>query len=354
MQVEIALTEQFEIVFACPLGSPEPGTPWSDLDRVTIAASGTDSLRDVMRRACEAFEVTVTAMAQEAHASNQAEQGETPRPVDAADLLVWAAFRRDDDDQVVADGEYTALQRDTRLRTDLFVVRDSAGRAVWRRPGLDASMSELIDADSHGLVAGDPLQAYLVPSIPQGDPGMLGEWHSFAEALRVLWDVARDAATVGGVAGLAELLRRIVRRRSDTVPASVETNSSSWAERGAAPVDLFRFLISTDWTSDEIAALLGCPAAEAEALLWGLGFVHEPSSDLWIYRGDAVGRLLGDDVDYCFADVFQGADGRQRLRDFAADRLAEFLETGEAPSKEATQQDLAKRRDQWLDDFDVD
>jgi hypothetical protein len=203
-------------------------------------------------------------------------------------------------------------------------------------------MAELVDAADAGLLDGNPLQPYLIPSMPQGDVGVLGEWVEFSQTLKVLWDVVEVAATAGGAVAFAELLSRLRRRRSE-VPSIVDRNASGWAERGAAPADLVRFLASADRTSGEIAALLGCSNVEAEALLWGMGLAFDPASRYWRYKGDSLARMVADDVDLSFADVFKGPGGRDRYKDFATRRVEKLLNTGKPPTTEEAKQDIAER-----------
>jgi len=344
IEVQVGLLPAFEAVFDVKDGSARIGSAWGDLKHVTIATDPEDTFRDVMRKACDSLGVTLTSMAREAEASIQKFNGQEVHDVHAADKLVFAAFRCADDDVVVHGGEFPVLKRDQRIASTEFIVRNEEGLIVWRRPGLDASMAELIDASSHGLIEGDPEMAYLNPTIPQGDFGSLGEWRSFIQALEILWDVVSVASVVGGATALTEQARRLLKQRSQETPEVVRHHSKAWSERGASPGDLFRFLISKPRSSEEIAALVGCSDSEAQALLWGLGFVLEESSSLWIYRGDPLAQFLGDSIDFSFADIFNGEEGQARFRDFVERRVGSYVSSGESPSKEDTEADIDERR----------
>jgi hypothetical protein len=53
------------------------------------------------------------------------------------EMIAYAAFRRPDDDQP-GDGTEGVIRRDSRSRKHtVLIVRDSAGRALWRRPSFE-------------------------------------------------------------------------------------------------------------------------------------------------------------------------------------------------------------------------
>lgn len=349
LEIRVAVVGAFETVFDLPNGSPPFGTPSADLEQTTVRAQPDMPLREVLRRACDQLGITLTTMAREAEESYLRDEGIEAGELHVADKLVYIAFRRSDDDDVLEAGEFRTLRRDQRMTSTVAIVRDAEGRAVWKRPGLEATMAQLLDAAAVGLVEGDPLQPYLIPSIPQGDPGLLGEWKAFAESLRVLWVVIEAMAAVGGALQLLELLKN---RRSTRVPEIVEKEAPGWTERGAAPADFFRFLIAKPRSSTEVASLLGCSVAEVQALLWGLGFAYDDDAGQWRYGGDTAARFLGKDVDWSFADLFIGQDGQDRFREFVAQRLARVLETGTVPTHEETERDISARRKLWFEELE--
>jgi hypothetical protein len=85
--------------------------------------------------------------------------------------------------------------------------------------------------------------------------------------------------------------------------------------------------------------------------MWGLGFAFVPTSNRWRFKGDALARLLGDDVNSSFADVFRGEDGLARFEDFARDRLEQTLEAGEVPTTEETERDVSERTNRYFEGF---
>jgi hypothetical protein len=306
LKLEVAVTQPFEVVFEVTAGQPRYSAPWNDLPRSIVEIDPSRSLRDAMRRACDELGVRLTADVLEADAQYHQEEGLPPASSHAADKLVYVDFWRPGDDDVVdASVDPPTLGRHTRRLAIAVIVRDSSGRAVWRKPGLDASLAELVDAATVGLIDGDPLRPYLHPSIPQGDIGAFSEWLTFANALKVIGGAYLVVSVASAVEGTVALVQRVRKRGTQVVDASqaIEANVAIWTERGAAPADLLHMLARRARTTDEIAALLGCSSREAEALLWGLGFHHLSAERVWVYAGDPVAKLLADDIDLTFADA---------------------------------------------------
>jgi hypothetical protein len=225
------------------------------------------------------------------------------------------------------------------------VVRNADGHAVWKRPPFEATVAELIDAQSAGLIDGDPLQIYLVPSIPQGAFGIGGEWNLFIEHLKTLWDVASAASTLGGAASAAILVKEVVKRRSKQATETIEQRSPDWTERGGAPGDLVNLLAARPRTTDEIASLLGCPSDEAEAILWAFGFTFDQSSRRWARGGDKAAQFIADDIELSFTDVLAWPDAEGRYREVAEKRFRELAEQGKAVPAE---EDRAAMRDRYF------
>ena len=349
LDVTVAVLAPFVPVFEVDGYETTEAAKWEDLPKVRLTADPAESLRAVLRRACEAAGVRVTRELLDAEGHGEVALDRAEWFAHTADKLVFVAFRRPDDDLPVEEYPAGFLRRETRRYGTLAVVRDAEGRALWRRPGLDASMAELLDAASNGLLAGDPLQPYLIPSIPQGDLGGLDQWINLKDALSVLVTIA----SVDGLLGLKDRIVEVRKRRGAALVAAVERNSSDWSQRGAAPSDLVRLLAARDRNSGEVAALLGCPETEAEALLWGLGFAYDDSRAVWVHKGDEIARLLADDVALTFADVVSVLGDVEALRKLAAERLEYLATTGEAPTLESANRALDERMGQELDDLGV-
>jgi hypothetical protein len=211
------------------------------------------------------------------------------------------------------------------------VVRNEDGAAVWKRPPFDATVAELLDAHSAGLIEGDPLQIYLVPSIPQGAFGLGGEWNLFIEHLKTLWDATSAASTLGGAAAAGFLLKDLIERRGKHATEAISRRSPAWTERGGAPGDLVNLLAAQPRTTEEIAGLLGCAGNEAEAILWALGFAFDEDSTTWIQGGDETARLIVDDIELSLTDVLEWPGAEGLYRDAVEKRLGELGEGRKPP-----------------------
>ena len=199
-----------------------------------------------------------------------------------ADMLVYAAFRHEDDDERT-QGAYGFLRREEPdRRHTVIVVRDQAGRAVWRRPPFEATIAELVDAHKLGLLEGDPLRPYLVLVIPQGEIGLLGEWTQLQQQLETAWHLTGALATVLGVFSGIDWVKKQLARHSGAAGEVVKTHAPDWKSRGAAPRDLRELIASRPRSTEEIAALLDCTETEAEAILWALGFAPRGPEGTWV------------------------------------------------------------------------
>lgn len=272
---------------------PSPGASWAQLPKATILAEPSETLATVLDRAAEALGVIVPPVVTKIRANLRAEEGEPAAPSErVSDGLYYAAFHLPDDDEPrqVPEG---MLRRDARSRRPtVLVVRDPDGRALWRRPPFAATIGELLDAHAVGLLEGDPLEPYLVLSIPQGAVDVLSEWRHLQDALETGWQLRGAALELITLFSFIAAVRTWIRRHSAKAAEAVERNAPDWAARGAAPEDLRSLLASRPRRGSEIAALLGCSEGEAEAILWGLGFSPQRDGS-WTLRRSAAARIRG-------------------------------------------------------------
>ncbi|MGA8744851.1 MAG: hypothetical protein WB507_03190 [Solirubrobacterales bacterium] len=273
LTVTVVGTAAGQGIFRYRDGGPDWRAPWAELPKVEILARATDSLGSVLERAAEKLGVSLTPGAERVHRGKRAGDGAmTPAEV-VLETLAYAGFRRADDD-LPGDGREGVVRRDSRARKHtVLVVRDSEGRAVWRRPPFTATMGELVDAAEVGLLEGDPLCPYLILVIPQGMIGLTGDWAQLRQELETIWILSGIVGQIAGALSFLGFVRRFAERHSDRGAKAVKRNSAAWAERGASPADLDRLLTSKPRTTPEVAALLGCPESEAEAILWAFGLV---------------------------------------------------------------------------------
>jgi hypothetical protein len=345
LQATIAATHPFPFVFEIADGEPPQGATWGQLPKVTQRVDPDETLRDVLRKAARSLGITINQKAARTDEELRKQDGRPIRSVDSVDWLVFFGFRQDDDDEVIRPGEIPVRNWNTRIHRRVVVVRNTEGHAVWKRPPFEATVAELIDAHSVGLIDGDPLQIYLVPSIPQGAFGLGGEWNLFIEHLKTLWDVANVASTLGGAAATGILVKEVVKRRGMRATETVEQRSTDWTERGGTPGDLVNLLAAKPRTTDEIASLLGCMSNEAEAILWAFGFALDQSSGRWVRGGDEAAQFIADDIELSFTDILAWPNAEGRYRELAEKRFRELAEQGEASSAEA---DRAAMRDRYF------
>lgn len=263
-------------------GGPDWNASEDELPSAVVTAKSGDTLRSVLLKGAEAMGVSLTPAVRGTHINlgYLPDDGTLSPAEEAMRVVVYAGFRRPDDDEPM-DGAAGALRRNQKSRhLRVLVVRDSRGRAVWRRPPFDATVAELIDAAEQGLFVGDPLRPYLVLVVPQGDLGLLGEWAAFQKELETAWYLTGAFSTVvGALSGVEWVKKRLARRDAAKV---VERNAVDWESRGAAPQDLRRLLASRPMHAGEVASLLGCSEREAEAILWAYGFTPKGPGKKWV------------------------------------------------------------------------
>jgi hypothetical protein len=178
--------------------------------------------------------------------------------------LRFAAFVRPGDEEA---GPAVLRHKDFHLRRVATV--DLRGRARWDVHPLEAPIGDLLRAGDAGLLDGDPRRPYLILAVPAGDPGAFSAtWGALEEAFDVLW----TAMSIAGTGYSAAQGLQAMRDRFGKAKNVVEARSGDWDRRGARPSDLPTVLVARPRTPAEAAALLGCVEAEAEALMWGLGF----------------------------------------------------------------------------------
>lgn len=334
LEVLVAATEDPLRIFEIPAGGPPANAAWSELPKTRLLVTPTETLREVLTRAATDLGISVGAQAARIINKQREEQGKPPTAVEVVDRLAFAEFRRLDDDE---HDEHGRPRRIVRLKsTGVAVVRDPQGHAIWKRPPFEATMAELVDAAETGLLDGDPLQPYLVLLIPQGELGGPLAWHQLAQQLKLLWDISGYLAQAGGAWAFIELVRQVARRRSKETVSAIESNATTWTDRGARPGDLLDLVQRAPRTAQDIAALLGCSEQEAEAILWGIGCTH--IDGIWIYRGDAAASFIADDLE--LRDSFSAYRDPEATRPEFERRLTELGQHGSAPSAEEEKREM--------------
>lgn len=349
LEITVAATENSLRIFDIDGPEAANGASWMELPKTRLQATPETTLRDVLEQASAQLGITVNSQLRKSIARSRKERGEAPREEGVVDRLAFAEFRCLEDDEVM--DSHGTRRRMSRLRsTSVVVVRDEQGQAVWRRPPFDATMAELLDAAEAGLIEGDPLQPYLVLVVPQGDFGLFAEWQRFSETLKLFWEVSAAMAQVGGALAFLDMVRRVLKRRSEKTTEVVEGNAQAWSERGASPDDVIELLRQKPREVSEIASLLGCAKGEAEALLWGLGCAE--IEGLWHWRGDAVANFIADDLE--LRPMLENYRGEERLRSEFERRLRELGQEGQSASAEVEKremyEELRRQVDAEIDD----
>lgn len=335
----------FPPVFERDDPAPRSGSPWEELPKVVLSVTPDETLGDVLSRACTGLDLRVGAEALEIEERFAKEQGYEPKSEDPFDWLVYVGFRQPDDEVVAWEnesGEVRILRRDQRMHLTSLVVRDSAGRATWRRPPFVATMAELFDADRARILPGSAHEIYLVPQVPQGDMGLLADWDALQATFKTLWDVAAAADRVAGALAFGHLVREVARRRRQGREV-IEAHAEEWASRGAAPEDLKEMLALQDRSTEEVSALLGCSQDHAEAVLWSLGFSHDPHENAWRLGGDSVGAHIATDMQLGSNHNLVSEEEPETLQSVAERRLRDLAQNGESPSLEEEAEVLRAR-----------
>lgn len=290
--------------FEPPLGDNDLDTRYSDRLKVTLTVEPDDeTLADVYRRAIDAWKPRVIP-------------GSDGFVDDPIDVVHWAWFYE------AADEQGLEAHKTWEVAEDLIGIA-ADGHARWRRSAADIPYGDLIRADEHGLLRGDPLRPYVVLLIPQGPDVLHVAWTGFL----LVWQ------TVGHILNVRELLR-IARARRERLHKGVEAArivaryQESWATYGGGPPEILATLERHPWRPDDLRMLLGlATVAEAATLLMGYGFA--PSEDgLYELSEDQEAQLLHRIADEASHGRLDVAGSGKRVEE----RIRMALETGQLPN----------------------
>ena len=171
---------------------------------------------------------------------------------------------------------------------------------------------------------GDPLRPYLIVEPPYGD--WVGpDWPTLVDGLNVSWQVIEGLATAGGAIAFGKVIGDIVAKRFRAGARAVSDNPG-WAQRRTMPCEFVALAQTRNWTASDLARLLDCSEADAEAVLQMLGFGIDDASATWRIRGDAAAAIIRDVQDEIELAAHEYGD------DLAAGlqaRLEAYIERGE-------------------------
>jgi hypothetical protein len=282
LQVVLPATESIAPFWIDAAARRPRGTPFSDLPVVSVSAAPEETLRAVLGRAGDLLGVGLLDRERtDGMWSPRRRHWWSPRKPPSRQRLTSDPRNRDPQGRfeellrfaafVLAGDEENgpAVLQNKYLHLTRVATVDADGLAHWDVRPLDSRIGDLLRAAEAGILDGDPLRPYLILAVPGGDLGAIGAtWSAFEEAFTVVWEVVSAAGTAYSAAQAI----KAIRARLGGAKEVIALRSGEWSERGARPADLAAILGARPRSPEEVAALLGCAEAEAEALLWGLGF----------------------------------------------------------------------------------
>jgi hypothetical protein len=213
-----------------------------------------------------------------------------------------------------------------------FTLADANGQASWQHCWAQVTYGDLQRAAEAGLVDGDISRLYFRPRPQQGTPGA-GEWQQFLQALELAWRVFEGVGVAyGSSVAVKAGLRRLHRGME-----SVRRRWHEWQRRGATPYRVELLLIQRNWSTDEVAALLGCDLSEAEAICGLFGLARDSRSKRWQQGNDPVAVLLAGNLEVMLWDEATFGATREKAAEqrmkILRERLEYLAKHGNAPPK---------------------
>lgn len=284
----------FPPVFALAGSTPEtlPGDDERPYGEATVEGRLTESLAEVLDRAAVLLGLTYL------HGSS------------AAEGVAWIRFRESDDDRFAYDSRLQWARQ--------LTVLDADGRLRLGRRLDQVTVADLLRTAERGLIDGDPLQPYLVPTVPAGgvEPWSL-DWSSLIGNLQLFWTALGAVTTVDGTVSIARGLRERLRRAPEVL-----------AERqlmeGGTPELLWDVFQHRPVLPDDAAEWLRCSREDAEALLLALG-LDDRGDGLWAPSASDDASVMRDVLLELRERWDSGGDNPKTLMT----RLLHLVETGE-------------------------
>lgn len=240
-----------------------------------------------------------------------------------AQLPPWASW----DSWVPAFISFYSAKRDPDLgwlRHEVTLL-DPHERVRWTFAWADEPVGEFLRASDAGVLDGDARKPYLLLQPPMGN-GIITDFPTFVELWRLWWDIADKVGILGGLWAIWKGVSPRLRR--DSVPTPVDTPDlieglyRGWIDNGARPDNLVAFLGQRPWHLQDLAQMLDCTPAQAQALL--LGFGHERNdSGLWVPGDSAPAQLLQGSAEFVIhAGMTTTRDAIERVLRERAERYA--------------------------------
>lgn len=207
---------------------------------------------------------------------------------------------------------------------------DERGRVTFNNWDFnEVSFAQLVRSAEANALQGDPLRPYLILHYEVGN-GVIADWPTLVNLWDLSWYVLDRIAVVGGAVGAfvgAKMMIERLRDRTRSGRDAVAAHATQWRdEQGLHPGMLGSFLRATPRTTTQIAGLLGCSQAEAEAVCWAFGLTQDEATGQWKPGDDLESQLLGGNT-----DLMMHGYNDYVLTDEFEKRLTQAVETGTLP-----------------------
>jgi hypothetical protein len=268
---------------------------WDDREKVELEVADYERLDSILQRAAEALNISI------------------PWAPDSKFALTpyFVAFYDEE-----TEGGHVPIDV-------VLTLVDEEGRAQWNVPFASVTFADLIRAREAGVLPGDPYRIYY-PVYPGIGDGVLITWLAIVGAIKVVWKVMETIATIEDNLGFAQRVIETAKSRLGKGQPIIEAQYSSWEKRGGQPDSVLRMLGARPWHSADLADVLVCSEAEAEAILWAFGFAQD-SAGLWRRRGDDAATLIDDAIDEINLSFSLGAGDYEEILE---ERVKRQLTTG--------------------------
>lgn len=207
---------------------------------------------------------------------------------------------------------------------------DELGRVTFNNWDFnEISFDQLVRSAEANALQGDPLRPYLILHYEVGN-GVIADWPTLVNLWDLAWYVLDRIAVVGGAAAATVGAKAMIERLRDRTRRSREAAAArgkQWRdEQGLHPGMLGSFLRHTPRTTSQIAGLLGCSEAEAEAVCWAFGLSEDQETGQWKPGADLEAQILGGNT-----DLMMHGYNDYVLTDEFEKRITQALEAGTLP-----------------------
>lgn len=198
---------------------------------------------------------------------------------------------------------------------------DARGVATFRQFLNEVRYGEVVAAAQSGVLPVNPRRLW-VPTQPGMGNGVVGDWPTLVEALKILWEVLSAATTVYGTWELG----RVIRGRARAAPDAIDRHCRAWASRNGDLYDVFTWLTDRGWDLHVVASALDCDPSDAAAVLHALGFAPEHEGR-WRAESDVAAAVLRQ-VAWVAVHGELHLATREQLERWMSELLAETMRTG--------------------------